>query len=90
MATYRGHVSKRLSGLTIESSKPPSDGDKVLQGGKEIGRITSSLNSKRLGAVIALAYVKYGFFDPGTSVEVEVEGQACPAQVVELPFYKTT
>jgi aminomethyltransferase len=88
MATYRGHVSKRLSGLIIESPKPPASGEKVLQGGKEIGRITNSLSSKRVGAIIALAYVKYGFFDAGTTVEVEVEGKAFPARVVELPFIK--
>lgn len=90
MATYRGHVSKRLSGLLIEPPKAPAAGDKVHSGGKEIGRITSSLESRRIGAVIALAYVKYGFFDPGTSLEVEVEGQAVSASVVELPFYKTS
>jgi folate-binding protein YgfZ len=88
MATYRGHVSKRLSGLIIESGEIPTSGDKVLQGGKEIGRITSSLNSKRVGAILALAYIKYGFFEPGTPVEVEVEGHALPGRVVELPFIK--
>jgi aminomethyltransferase len=88
MATYRGHVSKRLSGLIIESPKPPSSGAKVFQGGKEIGKITSSLSSKRAGSVIALAYIKYGFFEAGTTVDVEVEDQSFPARVVELPFIK--
>ncbi len=89
MATYRGHVSKRLSGLILESSIALSGGEKVLKAGKEIGRITSGLSSRRVGSTIALAYLKYGFFEVGTELEVEVEGQATSARVVELPFYKT-
>lgn len=89
MATYRGHVSKRLSGLAIEGELVPSRGDVVRKDGKEIGFITSALKSPTLGAVIALAYVKYGFFEPGNSLEVLNDSQTLPASVVELPFYRT-
>jgi glycine cleavage system aminomethyltransferase T len=50
--------------------------------------VTSALKSQVLGSVIALALLKYGYLDPGTSLEVESEGISIPATVVELPFIR--
>lgn len=88
MATYRGHVSKRLSGLAVAGDVVLSPGDKVKKDGKEIGYITSALRSDSLGAIIALGYVKYGFFELGSDLEIDSGGNLNPATVVELPFYK--
>jgi glycine cleavage system T protein len=88
MATYRGHVSKRLSGLAIATESVPSAGDRISKETKDIGYITSAMKSETLGAVIALGYVKYGSFEPGTSVEVQTEKEKMPATIVELPFYR--
>jgi glycine cleavage system T protein len=88
MATYRGHVSKKLSGLAVASDVVPERGNKVFKADKEVGHITSSLKSETLGGVIALGYVKYGFFDPGNEVGVETATGRVPAMIVELPFYK--
>jgi folate-binding protein YgfZ len=89
MATYRGHVSKRLCGLKISGEVLPSRDERVMKDGKEIGVITSALKSESLGSVVALALLKYGFLDPGTSVEVESQGISTPAAVVELPFVRS-
>ena len=86
MATYRGHVSKRLCGLKISGEIPPSRDGRVTKEGKEIGVVTSALKSQSLQSVIALALLKHGYLDPGTSVEVESQGISVPATVVELPF----
>jgi glycine cleavage system T protein len=88
MATYRGHVSKKLCGLIIPSDHIPSLGDKVSRDGKEIGYVTSSIKSETLQSVIAMAYIKYGHFEPSTAVEINVENETVAASVVELPFYK--
>jgi folate-binding protein YgfZ len=88
MATYRGHISKKLSGLAIDSDTVPSRGDVVRKDGKEIGLVTSSHRSVTVGSVIALAYLKYGFFQAGNTVEIENESRILPATVVELPFYR--
>ena len=87
MATYRGHISKKLSGLAIADSLVPSHGDVVIQDDKEIGLVTSALHSPTLGSVVALAYIKYGFFESDTSVEVKIGTERIPALVVDLPFY---
>ncbi|MCI0487482.1 MAG: aminomethyltransferase family protein [Blastocatellia bacterium] len=88
MATYRGHISKKLTGLTLTGDKAPSPGDKVSKDGKTIGYVTSAIRSETLGTVIAMAYIKYGFFDPGTEVEINTWDEYLTGSVVELPFYK--
>ncbi len=88
MATYRGHVSKKLSGLALGIDAVPNRGDLVKKDGKEIGFVTSALRSSTVGSVIALAYLKFGFFQVGNSLEVEGVFGTLPAIVVELPFFK--
>lgn len=88
MATYRGHVSKKLSGLAIKGDVAPARGDILRKGEKEIGLVTSALRSPSLGSVIALAYLKYGFFETGNPVEIECDSGTLSAVVVELPFYR--
>jgi folate-binding protein YgfZ len=87
MATYRGHISKRLSGLVLPGDLVPAHGNTVKKDGKDIGIVTSALRSPTLGSVIALAYIKYGFFESGTSLEVQAGSDIVPALVVDLPFY---
>jgi folate-binding protein YgfZ len=88
MATYRGHVSKKLSGLTVAGDVVPNPGNIVKKDGKEIGFVTSGLQSPSLGSVVALAYVKYGFFEPGNAVEIQSDSGILRALVVELPFFR--
>jgi glycine cleavage system T protein (aminomethyltransferase) len=87
MATYRGHVSKKLTGLALSGEVVPHQGDRVRKEGKEIGFVTSAMRSPTLGSVIALGYVKHGFFELGNSVEIQSGAEAIPAIVVHLPFY---
>jgi len=88
MATYRGHVSKKLSGLVIAEGTLPDTGDVIIKEGKEVGQVTSALKSPSLGSAIALGYVKYGAFDPGTKLEVRHKESSLRAEIVELPFIK--
>lgn len=89
MATYRGHISKRLSGLFIEGDQVPAVGAKVVTDGKEIGLVTSAIRSLSLGSIIALAYVKYGYFDSGNRLQVNDAGSILSARVTDLPFYQS-
>jgi folate-binding protein YgfZ len=84
MARDRGQINRTLLGLKL-SGGPAPHGAPLFREGKEIGRVTSSVRSPRLGA-IALAYVRRGNWEPGTPVEVEVEGGRQPATVTALPF----
>jgi folate-binding protein YgfZ len=83
MARDRGHVNRQLLGLRLVG--PASPGGLVFRDGKEIGRVTSSVVSPRLGP-IALAYLRRGNWEPGTAVEVGAEGARRPATVSALPL----
>ena len=86
---YRGHVAKKLTGLVFESQVALGDGAKVFSSDdKEIGRVTSSAFSPRLGGTIALGYLKYDYLSPGTPVKVSSSGEELRALVAELPLIR--
>jgi folate-binding protein YgfZ len=77
-----GHVNRVLTGLVIEGQEFVPSGTKIVREGKEVGHVTSSVFSPRTGQVLALAYLRRGNTDPGTSVEIgRREGT-----VATLPF----
>jgi folate-binding protein YgfZ len=84
MARDRGHINHTLLGLKLTAGPAPN-GSLVYRDGKEVGRVTSSVVSPRLGA-IALAYIRRGNQDLGTAVEVDADGARRPAVVAALPF----
>ncbi len=82
---HRGHgrVVRKLVGIVLEpGTTVASVGDKVSGGDREIGAITSAVDSPALGRAIALGYVHRDFVEPGTAVTVA--GNA--AAVAQLPF----
>ena len=86
---YRGHVAKKLTGVLLEPDVALESGARTLSADdKEIGSITSSTISPRLKHTIALAYVKYDYLEPGTTVKVVSAGQEFAATVTELPFIR--
>ena len=68
---HRGHgrVARKLVRLQVEGEAPPRHA-KAFSGDREVGFITSSAKSPRLGAV-ALGYLHRDFVDAGTAVDVE-------------------
>ena len=84
---YRGHVAKKLTGITIEGSEKLEVGTVIHStDGKEIGRITSFAFSPALEKMIALGYVRYEHLKPGT--EVKIGDDEVKAVVTELPFIR--
>jgi folate-binding protein YgfZ len=86
MARDRGHVNRTLLGLTLPVGGPVPAGAKVWRGEQEVGQVTSSVFSPRLGKSVALAYLRRGHQEPGTAVEVEAGGGRRPAAVTPLPL----
>ncbi|MCI0458190.1 MAG: aminomethyltransferase family protein [Gemmataceae bacterium] len=86
MARDRGHVNRTLLGLLLDEGGPAPRGAKLLLDGQEVGQVTSSVVSPRLGKAVALAYVRRGHQEPGTAVEVETDTGRRRATVAQLPF----
>jgi folate-binding protein YgfZ len=84
---YRGHVAKKLTGLTLEAKNVPAAGAAIRSNeGKDIGRVTSATLSPKLDSAIALGYVRYEYLAAGTQVVVGEE--ALRASVTGLPFVR--
>lgn len=81
-------VRRRLCGLVLEGRAIARTGCGVRHGGQAVGRVTSGTFGPWVQRSIALAYLPVGLAQAGTRVEVEVRGQAVPAQVTKLPFYR--
>jgi len=85
---HRGHgrVARRLVGMTFApGSSVPSRGDRIFSADRDIGSITSAVESPALGAPISLGYVHRDFQQPGTSVRVGERN----GTVSTLPFVPT-
>jgi folate-binding protein YgfZ len=97
MARDRGHVNRTLLGITVipspEATQEPRGslhpiprGARLFQGNEEVGHVTSSVFSPRLGQVIGLAYLKRGSQTPGTVLTIEPDTDGRHAAVASLPF----
>jgi aminomethyltransferase len=64
------------------------DGMPVVEGGKQVGFVTSGAPSATLGFNLGLAIVPVGLKEIGTAIKIEIRGKECPAEVVPTPFYK--
>jgi len=89
-ASARGHVNKRLVGISIASDVTPLVGSRLLAEGSETGHITSAVFSPNLRSAIALGYVRRDATKPGTKLQIETSGTVLPGVVTELPFYRAS
>jgi aminomethyltransferase len=86
---------RALVGLIGQSRRVPRHGYTLLWNGAPSGTVTSGAPSPTLGVPIAMAYVRPDVAlaasgsGPGTgTLAVDVRGNAEPATLVELPFYR--
>jgi folate-binding protein YgfZ len=79
--TY-GHVNRELRGLVLGGTRVPEPGALVNRSGGKVGEVTSACLVPGRERPIALAFVHRKHFDPGTQVEVEMEGGISLATVV--------
>jgi folate-binding protein YgfZ len=84
--TARGHVNRKLRGLTLDGTVVPAAGAVVLAGEHEVGRVTSAAWSWRLDRPVALAYVRREHLAPGSVLAVRDAAGTVAATVRELPL----
>lgn len=80
-----GHVNRAFLGLKVLEGGSLPAGTKVFHDGQEVGLVTSSCQSPRLGTPVALAYLKWKHQEPGTRMEAETAAGKQPVEVLGLP-----
>ena len=79
-----GHVNRAFMGLTVLEGGPLPPGSKIIRDGQEVGVVTSSCHSPRLGMPVALGYLRWKHQEPGTRMEAEAPAGRQPVEVVGL------
>ncbi len=83
----RGGVSKKLCGLVLKGEIIPKKNDRVLDGTKEVGWVTSAAFVPVLKKTVALGYLQKESWSVGHPLVVDTRTEHIPARVEELPFY---
>ena len=80
-------TDRRRVGIQPAGRAPAREGTEVQDGqGNAIGSITSGGFGPSVEGPVAMGYVKSGFAEPGTNVQLIVRGKAAEATIVKLPF----
>ena len=79
-----GRVNRTMLGVKVLEGGPLPAGTKLFHDAEEVGVTTSCVSSPRLGAPLALAYIRRGHQEPGARLEAQT---AAGRQSIEvLPF----
>jgi folate-binding protein YgfZ len=78
----RGHVNRRLTELRFEAAEAPAPGAKLVLGGNEVGNVTSTAFSPKLGWPIGLGYLRREHSAIGT----RLEASGIPTEVIAPPL----
>jgi folate-binding protein YgfZ len=86
---YRGHVAKKITGVAFDQVVKLESGAIVKsEDDKEVGRLTSVVESPKLGRTVGLALIKYQYLASGTKVKIGSGDTELTARVTDLPFVK--
>ena len=83
-------LTRKLVGFEMPGTgvEQPRECHLVIRGGEITGRVTSVAYSPNLDRIIGLAYVAPDQSEPGSRIEIRVEGaRMVSAVVVKLPFF---
>jgi len=79
---------RKLVGFEMIDRGIGRHGYPIVEGGEEIGVVTSGTHSPTLKKAIGLAYLPLDKSAPGTEFQVLIRGKETRARVVPTPFYK--
>ena len=80
-----GHVNRAFLAVKVLEGGPLPAGSKLFHDGQEVGLVTSSTASPRLGAPLALGYLRWKHQEPGTRMEAETPAGRQPVEVLRMP-----
>lgn len=81
-------AKRKLIGFEMIDRGIARHGHTIVDGGEEIGVVTSGTHSPTLAKAIGLAYVPPEKTEPGSELVILIRGKESRARVVPTPFYK--
>lgn len=84
----QGGPARLMTGFLVDGKRSARQGMPVVQGGKQVGVITSGCPSPTLGVCIAMGFLDKDLRAIGTGVEIDTGKGLLAAKVAPLPFYK--
>jgi folate-binding protein YgfZ len=83
-----GQVTRSLRGLELEDAAGPlpQRGDRLVLGDREVGYLTSAVQSPSLGRAIGLGYVRREVAEPRTVIEIQTRTGPRAARLRPLPI----
>jgi aminomethyltransferase len=81
-------LQRKLVGFEMTGRGIARHGYPILADGKPVGEVTSGSPGPTVGRNIGLGYVPRALGKAGTSLGIEIRGEAVDAVVVRTPFYK--
>lgn len=87
-AIQQSGPKRKLVGLVLEGRRIARQGTPVLADGAVVGEVTSGTFGPTVQKSIAMAYVDSARAAEGSTLSCDLKGDAVPARVVKLPFYK--
>lgn len=81
-------LKRKLIGFEMIETGIARDGHAVMQGGRQIGQVTSGGPAPALNKNIGMAYVPAELAAAGTEIEIQIRTRQVRARIVPLPFYR--
>lgn len=79
---------QKLAGFILVDKGVPKSGGSIFSESREIGVVTSGVQSPHRRAGIGLGYVVSRYAQAGQEIEIEVRDKEIAAKIVDLPFYR--
>lgn len=81
-------LKRKLVGFEMVEKGIARHGYPVMDGDRQIGRVTSGSHAPTLGKAVGLAYVTSPYTKPGTTLHIQIRNKTVAAVVVKGAFYQ--
>jgi folate-binding protein YgfZ len=80
-----GFVNRAFLGVKVLEGSVLPAGTRLFRDATEVGLVTSSVQSPRLGAPLAIGYIRRGHQEPGLRLDAETPEGRRPVEVLPFP-----
>jgi tRNA-modifying protein YgfZ len=80
-----GFVNRAFLPMKVDANQPLLPGTKLFRGSDEVGLVTSSIHSPKLGSPMAIGYLRRPHQDPGLKLDAETPSGKVAVELLAFP-----